>query len=747
MVFKEKSMSQNFDDSEEELSFSHIIDTALHHIWLISGIFVVALALGIAYAFLATPTYVADALVQVEDKKNTTLSGLQDIASALGTGSIPVSGEIEILRSREVIMKAIEATRADIAVYPKYFPVIGNWLVRRYDSEGIAEAPIGLNSYVWGGEKIRITEFAVPDELQDKPFVLISRGQGKFVLENEDGEELATGVPRQRVSFSVRGKDASIYVSELLANEGATFRVAKVDPINAYRSILRRLTIVESGRQSGIIRVSYVDSDVDFAQRFVNAIADAYLTQNVERRSAEADHSLKFLDEQLPEIKRSVERAEDALNAFRTRTNTIDVDKSTESLLKQAVDVEKERLELQLKRDQLRQRYKPDHPELKAVEAQLAATVKESEKIGGIVNSLPGAQRDLLRLQRDAEVNNQLYIALLNNAQQLKVAKAGTIGNVRIVDYAVKDPQPVAPKKAAIVLIAGVLGLLLGGGAAFISRILRPTVRDVSEIERSTGLVSYASVPESGTQEKLDSSKRDRKGRAAIVDGRNQLLAVLEPNDPAIESLRSLRTGLTFAMMGAENKNIVITGPTAALGKSFISANLSVLLAATKKKVLLVETDLRRPQLGSYFGYNKVLGLSEVLAGSVPLEHVLRKETFLDTEVTVLPSGQTPPNPGELLLSRQFTELVESFQNDYDYIIFDSPPVLPVGDVLAVARHASTVFMVVRSEQSTVPEVKDAIRKLASAGISVKGVVFNGVKRRRVGYSYAYKYYYGYGDK
>lgn len=737
---------ENNPESVDEIKLSDLIDTLLQYIWLILGFFVVAVIVGVFYAVLATPIYRADALVQVEDKKSSALGGLQEIADALGASSSPVSGEVEILRSREVVMKAITATHADIKVEAKRFPLIGAWRARKHDETGIAQPLLGLNSYAWGGEKLVLDTFTIPESSYGKEFILRATDTG-YEIERDDGEVIATGLPGQVTEFIIDGSQARVHVATLIARPGTEFTVSREAAVNVYRDILENLSVSEVGKQSSVIRVSYTDPDIEFARSLVNGIARAYLTQNVERRSAEADQSLKFLEEQLPEIKRSVIHAEDALNAFRTKTNTVSVEKATDSLLQQAVDAEKERMQLQLKRDELRQRYRPEHPELRAIESQLAAINRESNTINDQVNRLPAAQRDLLRLQRDAEVNNELYVALLNNAQQLRVAKAGTVGNVRIIDFAVRDTKPVAPKKGMVVALAALVGLVLGIIAAFVARVLRPTVREVAEIERATGLVSFASIPESLSQEKLDSSKRDQKGRKAIVAGRSQLLAVMQPDDPAIESLRSLRTGLSFATLGAENKNIVITGATSALGKSFVSANLSALLASAGKRVLLIETDMRRPQLGTYFGYEPRAGLSNLLAGQKTLDEVLLKNAASIEGLDVLPSGQIPPNPGELLLNDAFRLLLERIQPHYDHILLDSAPILPVGDTLAVARQASTVLLVVRSEVSTLSEVRDSVRKLEASGARVKGVIFNGIKRRRVGYGYTYRYYYGYGGK
>lgn len=731
-------------NDDDEINLSDLLDTLLQHIWLIVGIAVVVTAIGVAYALLATPIYRADALIQVESDKSSPLTSLQVTTEALlGAGATPITGEIEIIRSREVLLAAIQATKADLAVtVANRFPLIGDWYARRHAAAGLAPAPFGLTGYAWGGEVLELAEFDVPTAAFGRTFLLVPEGDG-FRLTDENGIEVVRGPLHQRVPFEVAGGTGHLAVARLIASPSTEFSIVRRAPINAYRSVRANLNVSEAGRGSNIISLNYESPDVVFAGELVNAIARAYLQQNVERRSAEADQSLDFLDAQLPQIRSAVSQAEEALNQYKTTSQTVTVGGAAESLLQQAVAAEQKRRELQLTREELLQRYRANHPNVRAIDDQLEVNAREAEALNTQINALPTAQRDLLRLQRDADVSTQLYIAMLNNAQQLRVAKAGTVGNVRIIDFAIPDTMPVAPKKPMIVAIAALLGLMLGVMAAFALRLLRPTLRDAEEAERQSGLSVFASVPESPAQEKLLSHQRGRK-RGEVAVGETQLLALLQPEDPAVESLRSLRTGLAFALMGASNKNLVITGPTAMLGKSFVAANLSTLLAAGGKRVLLIETDLRKPQLGRYFGYNKVAGLSNVLAGTATLESALRRNAVPGLQLDVLPAGQLPPNPGELLLSDGLAELLQSQQEHYDHIVLDSAPVLPVADTLAVVRHASTVFMVARAEQSTARELRDAIRRVESVGAGVKGVIFNGIKRRRVGYGYAYKYYYSY---
>jgi len=643
-------------------------------------------------------------------------------------------------------MQAIEKTKADISIHVRnVFPLIGHWYARRNGSaHQLAEPLFGLNSFAWGGEHLELDSFVIPRALLGIPFIITKTDSG-YRLEDENGVTLAEGVEGRAIDFTLKEGSGRIAVTSIQARPGTSFEVARIAPFQAYSNVLAKMSVGEVGKLSNIIRVTYEDPSVEHANELVNAIAKAYLMQNVERRSAEADQSLVFLDEQLPRIKRSVEDAEEQLNAFRTHTNTVSVERSTETLLTQAVEVEKGRLQLELERDSLAQRYTSTHPAVRSINEQLEATRRAAEKVNEEVNALPAAQRDLLRLQRDADVSTQLYTALLNSAQQLRIAKAGTVGNVRVIDYALPNTSPVAPKKLLVIFVSGFVGLMLGVLIAFMLRVLRPTIRVADEIERATGSTVYATIPESTAQQKLDSNKRNTAARGAPVEGKIQVLATLFPDDPSIEALRSLRTGLAFALTDARDKNIVITGPTAALGKSFISANLGALLADTRKKVLLIETDLRRPQLGRYFGYSKVEGLSSVLAGTATFSEVVRRSAIKGLALDVLPAGIIPPNPSELLLGDRFRQLLNDVQGEYDHIVLDSAPVLLVADTLTVAQLASTVFLVARAEQSTVRELRDAEQRLNSVGVRVKGTILNGVKRRRVTSGYAYNYYYGYG--
>ena len=225
------------------------------------------------------------------------------------------------------------------------------------------------------------------------------------------------------------------------------------------------------------------------------------------------------------------------------------------------------------------------------------------------------------------------------------------------------------------------------------------------------------------------------------------LLANLHPEDPGIESLRSLRTALQFAMLDAPNNIVLITGGTPGIGKSFASVNFAAVLGAGGKRVLLIDADMRKGHIHKSFGLKRGLGLSELIAGSQTLAQVIHKD--VSPQIDLITTGTLPPNPAELLMSPTTVALLQTLSGQYDIVLIDTPPVLAVSDTQVIAPQAGTVFLVARAEVSTLGELQESAKRLKHAGVTVRGVIFNDVNtaRRRYGYgygngygSYGYKY-------
>jgi tyrosine-protein kinase Etk/Wzc len=354
------------------------------------------------------------------------------------------------------------------------------------------------------------------------------------------------------------------------------------------------------------------------------------------------------------------------------------------------------------------------------------------------VQVLPETQQELLRLTRDVEVNNEIYTLLLAKTQELDIVRAGTVGNVRVIDLAeVNTSKPVKPKKALIVVMATMLGGMLAVAIVLIQKAIHKGIEDPSEIE-SLGMPVYASVPYSEYQDKLTGFAKARKGKTAKA---KSILAVDNPADLSIEALRSLRTSLHFAMMEAKNNVIAISGPSPGVGKSFISVNLATVLAQSDKKVLIIDADMRKGYLQTQFGMQWDNGLSDFLSGSINLEQATKHSQV--TGLDVMTRGQIPPNPSELLMHENFSKLVEEVSAKYDLVIIDTPPILAVTDPAIVSAHAGSTLLVTRFGQNHVKELELTRNRFEQNGIDVKGVVFNGVVKKASN-AYGYYGYYNY---
>jgi tyrosine-protein kinase Etk/Wzc len=483
----------------------------------------------------------------------------------------------------------------------------------------------------------------------------------------------------------------------------------------------------------------------------LNAIAAAYVKQNVSRRSEEAEHTLAFLNQELPKLRAQLEVSEQSLNVFRNEKKTIDIPGEIKELLTQATTLEKSRLELDLKRREYATRFQPDYPLLKSVNSQLAEVKDQTTALNQHISQLPQVQQDYIRKARDVEVNNQLYVSLLNNAQQLQVAKAGTVGNVAVVDPAIAPERPARPNKPLTVAIGSLLGLLIGFVVCQALAFLTGVVRDPKKLEAAIGLPILAILPLSLDQadaiEMAQSIKDSGNHLGPTGNPPAYMLAKEQPTAIAVESLRSLRTSLLFALSEKpRGKVLLMTSAVPSQGKSFLSANLAYLFAAMGKKVLLIEADVRRASLKRYIDFNSLdPGLSSILREGYAPESVVLQNVYENLDF--LPAGPRVKNPGDMLSTDAMQQLIHDSAEKYDYVVIDSPPLLPVHDARALATASDVTVFVVRQDMTSISEVREAIDICNKSGSKIDGLVFNGFIPSRIRYGYGYGYGYSKGYK
>ncbi|WP_095182386.1 polysaccharide biosynthesis tyrosine autokinase [Pseudomonas sp. Irchel 3F6] len=721
------------DNDQDSIDLLGIFGSLIDQKWLIGALTGAFMVTGVAYAVLATPVYLANALVQVEPKKNDML-GFSDLNSMLG-GQSPSVTEIGIIKSRAVIGKTVDDLRLDIDVTPNTFPLIGGFLSRRYrgDSEtSVAPPRFGLNSYAWGGERLEFTRLQLPKDLLGKKLTLIAGEQQRFQLFDENDNLLAEGVAGE--AFANDGVEGQI--AHFSANPGTRFQVVRNPRIVTIQGYQDALDISEQGKESGIIRLALASSDAAEAVKILNKIASLYVEQNVRRTSAEAAQSLAFLQSQLPQVKRDLARASDALNAYQTHGKTVNISLETQSVLGQSVALETRISELKMQQAELDRKFTKQHPAYRALMTQIGELTQQQKSLEGKVQDLPATQQELLNLTRDVEVASQIYTQLLNKSQELDIVRAGAVGNVRLIDTADVDlTNPIKPKKPLIVLIATLLGAFVGVALVLLRKSLSRGLEGPEGIEQ-LGLPVYASIPYSALQEEED----NKKGRARDgVDKPAYLLALRNPTDLSIESIRSLRTCLHFAGLDSTNNRIMISGPSPQVGKTFVSSNLAAVMALSGQRVVLIDADMRKGHLHKTLNTPISNGLSDLLVKRCTLEQAINKVEV--DNLHFISRGQVPPNPSELLMHANFRELLAQLSERYDLVIIDTPPLLAVTDAAIVGREAGISLIVTRFGVNPAKEIELTIRRFAQNGIELKGAVFNGVEKRAASYYGGTGYY------
>lgn len=700
----------------DEIDIGRLVGTVIEAKWWVAGITALFAAAAIVYAIFATPIYSADALVRIEQNQGSAL--VQDISNALTSKPPASEAEIQMITSRLVLGKTVDDLDLDIAVSKNTFPVLGAGWDRLMGRQN---------------QTVKVTTFERPAAMADSTFTLDVLSPTTFRFSNDNG-------------FSVDGKvgepvnkgGVSLMVAGIAADVGASFTIVKYSTLGMINTLQNSLSVTEDGKDSGVLTLTMVGEDKDQIREILNSIARNYLAQNVARKSEEAAKSLEFLEVQLPQVRSQLDIAENKLNAYRQQKDSVDLPLEAKSVLDSMVNIDAQLNELTFREAEISKLYTKIHPAYRTLLEKRRTLEEEKAKLSQRVTAMPKTQQEILRLTRDVESGQQVYMQLLNKQQELKITRASTVGDVRIVDPAITQPGVVKPKKALIVLGSIILGLMLSIVGVLLRSLFNRGIESPQVLEEN-GINVYASIPLSEWQKSRDSVKSTNGVKRYK---QSQLLAVGNPTDLAIEAIRSLRTSLHFAMMQAQNNVLMMTGVSPSIGKTFVCANLAAVISQTNKRVLMIDCDMRKGYSHELLGTTNDNGLSDVLVGKTAIEHCAKKTSVANFDL--VPRGQIPPNPSELLMGERFSELLKWGSANYDLVLIDTPPILAVTDAAIVGRHAGTTLMVTRYAVNTLKEVETSLSRFEQNGIAVKGVILNSIFRRATGYQdygyYEYEY-------
>ncbi len=721
-------MSQT-TNTEDTIDLKELFFSLIAQWKLIALCVILSIVAALLYLRVTPDTYRVDALVQVEESKGTSAALLGDLSNMIEQKQ-PAQAEIEILKSRLVLGDVIDRLNLDIQVAGTENSLLDRLLnPHDYRTEYSTRSVLFRD----GDQAFDIRQFDIPQAYYDKTLELQFKEQQFSLTDPRTGQVVFSGLlNRNNQATRPEGTwKVTIFSQDQFQDR---YLISKQSLPAAANRLLANYSVAEKGKMTGILGLNYEGQDKTHITQVLNAILQAYSQQNVERRSAETAQTLKFLEDQLPELRQQLDVAEREFNQFRQQYNTVDVTKESELYLTQSIALETQKAQLEQSVAEASAKYTSEHPVMQQMEAQLAAINSRIAELNGTLKQLPDLQRRYLQLYREVEVKQQLYTALLNSYQQLRIAKAGEIGNVRIVDTAVEPLKPIAPKKLQILILSIFLGGFLGTLIALLRNMMRSGIKDAAQIENELDIPVYATVPRSAVQE---SRIKLLKKKKTIP-----ILAVKDSDDIAVESIRSIRTTIHFSLAEAKNNIIAISGPAPEVGKSFLTANLGAILAQSGKKVLVIDGDMRRGYLHKYFNQDTAPGLSELLLGTHTLEQVIKADSY--EGLYFISRGKNPSNPAELLSSQKFQALLSELSAQFDHILIDTPPALAVTDGVIIAQAAGVNLLVVRHAKTQMKELELTVNRFEQAKVKVNGVILNDVERGSGGYGYGYGYNYNY---
>ncbi|OIO72651.1 MAG: hypothetical protein CO186_05560 [Zetaproteobacteria bacterium CG_4_9_14_3_um_filter_49_83] len=500
--------------------------------------------------------------------------------------------------------------------------------------------------------------------------------------------------------------------------------------IDAVRS---NLTIYEVP-QSKLIELSVRWSTAEMSAILTNTLARMYIQETLDARMEMARQASSWMRERTTSLKEKLTVAENKLQSFIEAEGLVNLDQGVNALTSQELTEQTNRaMAAKAKVNELSQRYGAKHPKLIAAKTELAQAEREMQSGKNAIRSLGRTDIKLKELQHEVTSTRELYETYLSRVKETEESGTLRTATARIIDEAIAPTNPIKPKKKLIVIVSFVLTLVFGVGLVFLQEMLDSTIRSVEQVESKLGLPLLGLLPQVKFKNKDITREEVLKN---LVSGDNPFFS---------EAIRTIRTGIMLSAIDNPHKVILVTSSLPGEGKSTVAANLAIAMGKMEK-VLLIDADMRRPVIKKQIGLDLTDdGLSELVAGTAEHHSVIQhNEEF---GIDIIHAGTIPPNPLELLSSKRFATVLDSFKEEYDRIIIDSTPVQYVSDALVLSQYVSGVVYVIHSDSTSEHMAIRCLKRLNEVNVPIIGVVLNMVDMKnstKHGYGGYYERY-GYG--